>query len=443
MAVGADVVLAHGVSSRQDLPLPFGFALTGAIAALAVSFVALGVLWRTSRLRGDASGRPLPAGLERVLDSPAARWALRLLGLALTGFTAYAAFAGPDLATNPTAGIVYVIFWVGLVPASLLFGPVWRYLNPLRAVHLVLTRLLRMDPDEPAFTLPARLGYWPAAVSLFSFVWLELAAADKDSLGTLQTYFGLYAFVHLLGAICFGSEWFERCDGFEVFSSLVGRLSVFGRRQDGRLVVRSPLDNLDGVAEAPGLVAVLAIMLGSTAFDSVTSTSWWLEREYTSSLSPSELDTLALTGSILGVAAAVVLASSLAGVLARRGPRGMPTAFAHSLVPIAVGYIVAHYFSLFVFAGQQTLINASDPMVDGSNLFGTAEWKVEYGILTATTIAVVQVVAIVIGHVLGVFSAHDRAVRLFPPKQAVVGQLPMMVLMIGYTFGGLSLLFAG
>jgi hypothetical protein len=121
----------------------------------------------------------------------------------------------------------------------------------------------------------------------------------------------------------------------------------------------------------------------------------------------------------------------------------MATKFAHSLVPIATGYLIAHYFSLFVFAGQQAMIRASDPLVDGSNWFGTAHLSVNYGVLTTTGIAVVQVIAIVTGHVLGVFSAHDRAVRLFPPRQAIVGQLPMMVLMIGYTIGGLSLLFKG
>jgi hypothetical protein len=436
------VISAHGVSSRQDLPLPFGFALGGAVAALAVSVLALGLLWRASRLRGDASGRPLPAGLERFVDSAAFRWALRLLGLVLAGFTVYAS-TGEDLATNPTAGLVYVVFWVGLVPVSLLFGPVWRALNPLRTIHLGLVKLLRMDPDEPAFDLPERLGYWPAAVSLFSFVWLELAAPDRDSLGTLQAYLGLYAFVHVMAALCFGQAWFDKGDGFEVYSTLLGRLSVFGRRDDGRLVVRNPLDNLDGVPAAPGLVAVVAVMLGSTAFDSVTSTPWWLEREYTSSLSPYELDTLALTGSVLAVALAFGIAAWLAGILGRQGARGMPTAFAHSIVPIAVGYVIAHYFSLFVLAGQETVIRASDPRADGADWFGIAERGVDYSILTPTAISTIQVVAIVAGHVLGVFAAHDRAVRVFPTREAIVGQLPMMVLMIAYTFGGLSLLFAG
>ena len=48
-----------------------------------------------------------------------------------------------------------------------------------------------------------------------------------------------------------------------------------------------------------------------------------------------------------------------------------------------------------------------------------------------------------LGHVLGVVVAHERAVRILPHRAAVVGQVPLMVLMIGYTVGGLSLLFSG
>lgn len=123
--------------------------------------------------------------------------------------------------------------------------------------------------------------------------------------------------------------------------------------------------------------------------------------------------------------------------------RELPALFAHSIVPIAVGYVVAHYFSLFLFEAQNALILASDPLVNGSNWFGTAERGIDYGLVSAATIAVVQVLAIILGHVLGVVAAHDRAVRLFPTTQAVAGQLPLLILMIGYTVGGLVLLFAG
>jgi hypothetical protein len=137
------------------------------------------------------------------------------------------------------------------------------------------------------------------------------------------------------------------------------------------------------------------------------------------------------------------LMSVLAAVLSDKPPAGTATAFAHSLVPIAVGYLIAHYFSLLVYAGHQAIIRASDPMVNGSNLFGTADDKVDFGVLTVQQIAVVQVNAVVTGHVLGVFAAHDRSLRIFPPRRATLAQIPMMLLMIAYTFAGLSLLFAG
>ncbi|HUR75961.1 MAG TPA: hypothetical protein VMZ00_16885, partial [Sporichthya sp.] len=349
----------------------------------------------------------------------------------------------PDLARNPGPYFLYVLFWVGLVPASLLFGPVWRLLNPLRTVHLLICLGLRLDPDDPPFRMPRWIGYWPAAAGLASFVWLELCANNRDSTGTLTTYVSLYAGLNLLGAMAYGRHWFLRCDGFEVFSALIGRLSVLGRRADGAVVFRNPLNNLDATPAAPGLVAVLGVMLGSTAFDSFTSTTWWYNRTYDSNLSPQTLASIALATSIGAVALAFCVAAWLGGLLGGRGAAGAPTAFAHSLVPIAVGYLIAHYFSLLVFGGQQAIIYASDPMVDGSNFFGTARWSVNYAVLTVGQIATVQMLSIVTGHVLGVFSAHDRSVRLFPTKSALIGQIPMMVLMICYTIGGLSLLFKG
>jgi hypothetical protein len=143
-------VFAHGLSARQDLPIPLGFAVTGAGLAVLVSFVATAVLWKRPRLRGDVAGRPLPAGVQRLLDARATRWALRALGLAGTAFfVAAAAYGAPDPLVNPAPGIVYVFFWVGLVPLSLLFGPVWKLLNPLRTVHLFMARVAGLPRSSP------------------------------------------------------------------------------------------------------------------------------------------------------------------------------------------------------------------------------------------------------------------------------------------------------
>lgn len=428
-------VLAHGVGGRQDLPVPFSYALVGSVVVLVVSFGAVGWLWRSSRLTGAAAGRPFPTAVESVVDSAGLRWTLRTVGLVLTGFVAFASIAGPDLANNPTATWVYVLFWVGLVPASLLFGPIWRQLNPIRTLHLGIARLMGTDPEHGLTPLPRGLGYWPAAVSLFAFVWMELVAPDRATTPVIRTFFIAYFTLHLLAATVFGSRWLDRGDGFEVYSSLVGLMSPFGRREDGRLVVRNPFNGLDSLAPAAGLVAVVSVLLGSTAYDGFSNSPFWVRTTVSSDLQPEYLGTLGLLGFVVLAFVTFWVFTALSGA--------RPTTFVHSIIPIAVGYVVAHYFSLFIFEGQRALILASDPLVDGSNWFGTAERGVDFGVVSATTIAVVQVVAIVVGHVIGVVAAHDRAVRIFPASRAVASQLPLLVLMICYTLGGLLLLFAG
>lgn len=445
-------VLAHGIGGRQDLPLPLGHVVVGAAAAVVVSFLAVGGLWRTPRLEDrpdDGSGRPLPAALRRLLDSGAMLLAARLLTLAAVGFVAVAAFLGPDDALNPTAYVVYVLFWVGMPFASLVFGPVWRALNPLRTLHAGLTALLRIPRREGIAVLPLGLGYWPSAAGLLAFTWLELVAPGGTSTQVIRLWFVAYALLHLGAALIFGDRWFARCDAFEVYSSLAGRLSVFGRRDDGVLVTRNPLRGLAKVPVAPGLVATVCVLFGSTAYDGAASSPAWVGLVQRTGLSEVLLGTIGLLAVVVVTAGLYGAAVSAAGWFGeRRGPRGGAAAhlagrFAHSLVPIALAYVVAHYLSLLLFEGQQAFILLSDPLGTGANLFGTAERGIDYTIVSGATIAVIQVVVVVVGHILGVVSAHDRAVVLFPRRQAIIGQLPLLILMVCYTIGGLGLLFAG
>ena len=274
LATGGAIV-AHGVGSRQDLPLPFGYAVAGAAVALVVSFVLLGVLWREPRLHGATAGRPLPDGLAALLDSRTTRLVLALLGAVVTGYVLVPLLFGKDDANNPVPFVVYVLLWVGLVPLSVLFGPVWRRLNPLRSLHFAVMRLARVDPRNGALTLPRSLGYWPAAAGLFAFTWLELVAPDNATQPVLRLAITIYATVMLFCAFIFGSHWFDRGDAFEVWSALYGRLSVLGRRDDGRPVVRSPLAGLDALPPAPGLPLTVAVMLGTTAYDGASNAPAW------------------------------------------------------------------------------------------------------------------------------------------------------------------------
>lgn len=436
------MVFAHGIGGAKDLPIPAEYAIAGAAAALAVSFIVLAIAWRTPRFDAATKGEPVPAGLAGVIDSPWFSGTVRAVSLVFTGYVVWAALAGPDLVTNPVFGVVYVWLWVGVVLASVILGPVYRAINPLRTLHLLLSRATGSDPKRGMATLPSWVGMWPAALGLFAFVWMELVYPEATFLTPLRLWFAVYAAVMLVGAACFGSRWFAVADPFEVYSTLAGHLSVLGRRADGRLVVRSPLGNLDGVPVLPGLVGVVAVLFGSTAFDTFKDSAPWVQFVQSSGLPTEVVNTVALLVFCLIVGVSFAAATMLTGVHDGSSRRMLPDRFAHAVVPIVIGYIVAHYLSFFVGVGQQTLVLLSDPMGTGANLLGTGDLPVNYWLSAHPTfLATVKVLAIVTGHVLGVIASHDRAIRLLPKRDQLTGQLPLLVVMVFYTAAGLYLLF--
>lgn len=457
--VGPAVPL-HGLGGAKDLPIPAPLAIAGGTAALVVSFCVLILAWRTPRYAEGSPrlvGRPLWPQVARVLDGEAFRWTLRVLGLLFFGWSTWALVAGPDLTTNPALGVFYVLTWVGLVPASLLFGRIYYALSPLRTLFALISRVTGADTRQGAFPFPERLGYWPAAVGLFAFVWQELVNPESAYLDTVRLWLALYVVVGILGAALFGEIWFARADPFEVYSNLLAKLSPWGRDDQGRLVVRSPLANLATLKPAPGLVAAIAVLFGSTAFDSYKDTVQWarLLNWVADEASWLDLPTMGLATSVntlglLAFCAAIALSFSVATMSTGVDPDNplagtrwaLPRLFAHSVVPIIVGYMTAHYLSYLVEQGQTTILYLSDPMVDGSNLLGTANWSVNYWLsFHPTFLATVKVLAIVLGHVLGVVAAHDRALTLLPKKHQVTGQIGLLIIMVTYTATGLYLLF--
>ncbi|HEY0952243.1 hypothetical protein [Nocardioides sp.] len=436
------IISTHGIGGAKDLPISPELAIAGASAALVVSFTVLAVAWRTPRYDAATSGRPAPALLTRLVDSAGWRVACRVLGFAVFLYAAMAAVFGKDLVINPVFGIFYVWWWVGLVPLSLLLGPVWKAISPVRTINLGFAKVSGSDPDRGLFTYPERLGYWPAALGLFAFVWMELVYPFSTELGPVRLWCAAYVAVMLVGGALFGSRFYESADPFEVYSTLVAHLSVWGRR-DGRLVLRSPLANLDTVPARPGLVAVVAVLFGSTAFDSFKDSSRWLSFVQSTDVSTDLLNNLALVAFCVGVGLIFATGSMLTGLGDDLRRRELPNLLAHSVVPIIVGYIVAHYLRYLVEVGQLTLIQASDPFSDGSNYLGTADLDPWYWLAYHPTfLANVKVLAVVAGHVLGVIAAHDRAIKILPPRHQLTGQLPLLFAMVAFTVGGLYLLFA-
>jgi hypothetical protein len=447
------LVLAHGIVGRADLPIPSEIFGAAAAVVLVLSFLALAAGWTTPRLermRERALFR-LPLAVDVVCGA---------IGVAVFALVVYAGLAGTESPQDnlaPTA--VYVGFWVGVPFLSLLVGDWFRLFNPWRAIGRATGwaagRLSRGDATE-VFPYPERLGHWPAVAGILAFVICELCWGTGRDPQPLAILMLVYAFAMLAGQGVYGVKaWSRRGDAFGVWFGLFALLSPVGHRADGTLVLRPPVVAATRLGAGAGTVALLVIGIASTGFDGAK------EGPLFNGVRPELQDFFASLGATPAVAlelafvVGLLAAIGLVGLLWWLGTYGMPRtgieldrrglsrAFAHTLVPIAAAYVVAHYFSLLAYNGQDLWRLLSDPLGDGSDLLGGADGSIDYSILTATAIWYAQTLALVAGHVAALVLAHDRALVVYgSPKAATRSQIVMLVLMVCFTCLGLWLLSA-
>ncbi len=439
---------------RSDLPIPewlFGWA---AAMVLVISFVALAILWPEPKLEGDR-WRPLPGG--RVLGSRVVEIVCGAIGIGLLGAVVYTGLEGTQSpAANFAPTFVFVIFWIGLVPVSVLFGDVFRAFNPWRAlgraVGWAAGRVVRSGLPAP-LAYPERLGHWPAAAGVFAFAVLELVRSGGDQPDTVAVATLIYSAITFIAMALYGVEaWSARGEAFSVYFNLFARISAFETR-DRVLGVRPPLAGLAHLEAGAGTAALLAVMIGSVTFDGAGEAPIWtgispdLTRFFGDlGLSPQPAFELTF---LIGLTVAILLVAGLyrLGVLGARSVGGgfsaerLSRAFVHSLVPIALAYVMAHYMTYLLFRGQAIVFLASDPLGDGSDLFGTASTQIDYGVIGSTATWYWQVAFVVVGHAAGLTLAHDRALALYDDaKLAVRSQYWMLAVMVGFTSLALWLL---
>jgi hypothetical protein len=445
-------VIAHGIVGRADLPVPTVFFGVGAALVLVVSFLALAAGWTRPRLERPRE-RPLlriPLAVEALLGA---------IGVLAFAVTAYAGLAGSDVQSDnlaPTA--VYVGFWVGVPFASLVLGDVFRLLSPWRALGRLVGWVGRRAGGEgmpEPLPYPERLGRWPAAAGIFAFAICELCWATGREPTGVAILMLVYLAIQLVGMSLYGVEaWTRNADAFGVWFGLVARLAPLGRRSDGLLVLRAPLVGAAALRATAGTAGVLVVGIGSTGFDGAKEGPLFNDAAGTlqdafGSLGLTKGLSLELAF-VIGLAVAVALIGlvwwvGMAGM--GRAPgldrAGLSRRFAHTLIPIAVGYVVAHYFSLLAYNGQDLWRLASDPLGDGSDLFGATDRGIDYSVVSATAIWYVQTGALVLGHVAGLVLAHDRALAVWgSARDAIRSQVVMLVVMVLFTLLGMWLLSA-
>ncbi len=450
------IPLAHGLVARSDLPIPewlFGWA---AAMVLVVSFVVLAVLWPEPKLERER-WRPLPGPLGRVLGGRPVEVACGAVGVLLLGVAVYTGLRGTQSAqANLAPTFVYVIFWLALVPASVLFGDVFKAFNPWRAVGRavgwVASRVARTTLPAP-LPYPERLGNWPAAAGIFGFATMELVLSNGDKPETVAIATLVYSALTFVAMALYGVEtWIARGEAFSVYFNLFSRLSPIETR-DRVVGLRRPLSGLAAFKPVAGTVPLLAVMIGSVTFDGASEAPLWTGiapdiAEFLQDVGLSPQRALELTF-LIGLAGSVVLVYGFyrLGILGARSVGGgfsaerLARAFVHSLVPIALAYVAAHYFTLLLFQGQAIWFLASDPLGEGDDFFGTADRAIDYTIIGANATWYWQVGFVILGHVGALMLAHDRALALYrDAKEAVRSQYWMLGIMVGFTTLALWLL---
>lgn len=446
---------AHGVQGRAETPIPISAFFWVAAIVMVVSFAGLAFGWSRSRLR-EVPWRPVPDRLDRAVRHRGMLWTARVVVLALFLLvTAAAAFGSTRLNSNLAPVAIFVVWWVGLVPVSVLLGDVWSQVNPWRTI----ATLARWDRREGR-ALPAWMGWWPAALLLVLWAWVELVYPTSARPRLIAGWIVAYSALNLAGMWRYGvARWSAHGDLFSVYSRVLASLSIWEVREHGgrtRLGVRPPIVGVVGLREQPGQVAFIGALVATVSFDGLSGSTFWAERDVTAAERLIDLGIGSFTAGIivatigLLVTLAIVIggywaAASAAAWLGRfQEPWRVTRALAHTLVPIALAYFVAHYFTLFVFAGQDIVRLLSDPFGSGWDLWGTADFRIDFQLVSPNLIWGVQVTAIVVGHVLGLALAHDRALQLSPShRAAVLSQAPMLLLMVALTVAGLWSLSEG
>jgi hypothetical protein len=452
---------AHGIVGRADLPIPAWLFAWTATAVMVISFLALWSLWSKPRLKRPP-GRPL------LLVPRPLEWLCGAVGICLFALVVVAGLWGAqNFTSNFSPTFIYVIFWVGIPICSAFVGDLFRPFNPWRAVGRLsgwlLARVGRRASPLVRSGYPARVGRWPAAATLIGFAWLELVYPSKDDPRLLAILALAYGAVQLAGMAAYGVEaWCERADGFGVYFGLMGSLSPLDW-SDRRLRLRAPLAGVCDLEVLPGTTAVVCALIGSTSFDGFSNGEVWVQIAPSLQTDLGHLGLGPLTAyEVVGTVGLLFCWAFVAGMY-QLGIRGMVGAlrglalpasvtddrralsrtFLHTLVPIAFGYMLAHYFSLLVLDGQAMGYLISDPLGRGDDLFGTANFLVNYNLISFAAIWYVQIAAIVSGHVSGLVLSHERGLVTFGSSEAAVrSQYWMLAVMVGFTCLALWILSA-
>lgn len=426
VALGSPAVaLGHALSATFESRLPLAVYVIGAAAAVGLSFAF--VLLRD--LRADP---PVDDG--RRTDPPAfVRIALRGIGLVAWAWIAAQAIVGGESDAEVARLFAWVFGWVGIAILVAFVGPAWRWIDPFSTLHDLGSGLLRRLGVEgwPPAEYPSGLGRWPAVIGFAAVIWLELVASGAGSRTLGLVILGYTVYTLAMMAQYGRDAWRANGEIFSVWFSILGRLAPIALDAAGRLRRRDRAGGLLEAGWSRADVVLIGLGTGSILFDGLSQTRIWVDAVGLPAAGPQTILLAGFLGLIVGLALVV---ARLVGVAAT----------AAGLLPIAVGYLVAHYLTYLLIEGQRLLIALSDPLQLGWDLFGTAFYEVSAAWLPPALVWTAQLAAVVGGHMAGAWAGHVVAAReaggeaggdgsAAVARTVRVRQIPLAILMVGLT----------
>ena len=457
----ANPAWGHAFGARYDLPLPLWLILIGAATAVVLSFCIMALFLKH---RGEAE----EAVTVNLLKLPGFGWlglefflnCVRVLSVSIFLLVIFTGFFGnPAMLKNFSPTFVWVIWWNGMAFASALIGNLWSLVNPWKIIFVWFERTT--GGIGPFYIYPLKLSRWPAVLLFGAFAWLELISGLGKEPLSLSWLIIAYSVLTWSGMTLFGRQaWLRNADPFSAVFDLLARFAP-SVGNSGRWMLRLPaVGLLDKRPITFSGICFVLLLLTTVTFDGILETPMWagLMEWISNSWSLSKFSFIAQINYfdpiyISKVIALVTLPCIFIVVymvfchaIAAFGGSYISTLdvagyFVLSLVPIAIAYHLSHYLSYMMITGQNIIPLLSDPFGIGWDLFGTVDYKIDIGIITAKQVWYLGVSAIVIGHVIAVYVAHIMAIRVFAERQAALkSQIPMLVLMIGYTMVSLWVL---
>jgi hypothetical protein len=420
------VAAAHSLQGRYESPLTLSVYLIGAGVAVGLSFAFVLLRDRPSLIAPVGEPRPAPAGL---------RFGLKAIGLIAWVWIVIQAVLGGGGDADVASLFLWVYGWVGVALISAFLGPIWVWLDPFTSLHDLGAAGLRLVGIRgwAVARYPERLGAWPAVIGFVFFVWLELVFVQASAGQTLGIVMIAYTVVTLVAMAQFGRDaWNAQGETFSVWFGTLNRLARW--RLDPadpsqQHVQRQPLGaGLIGVPWPRAIVVLVAIATASIIFDGVSQTQLYFDLFGAPAVPEATVILLAFIGLVVG---AVLMVTRLAGL----------PALGAGLLPIALGYLIAHYLTFLIGDGQRIVIAISDPFQQGWDIFGTAFYQPGLGWLPPSVLWTVQIVAVVGGHMVGAWAGHQAALQADPDAAVDAGeardlrrrQVPLAGLMVVLT----------